>query len=353
MITMNKLLTRDEFREGVFKRDNHRCVVCGEDAVDAHHIIERRCFTDGGYYLNNGASVCEKHHLECEMTLISVEQLRDYIGISNKDKVIPDHFYDDEVYDKWGNIILQNGKRLKGELFHDESVQKILAKGNVLGDFTDYVKYQRTYHCPWSQGITDDDRVQKDMKRFEGQRVIVTEKMDGESFSGYNDYCHARSVDSRNHESRNWAKTFWAKRQYLLDKGWRICAENVFAKHAIAYDNLDSYLYGFSIWNDKNICLSWDETLEWFELLDMRHVPVLYDGIYDEALIKALYNEKTDWNTREGYVIRLASSFSYSDFKNCIAKYVRKNHVESGSHHWMHKKIEPNKLKDSANEYRH
>ncbi len=178
---MNKLLTRTEFREGVGARDNFNCVVCGEAAVDSHHILERRLFSDGGYYLNNGASVCEKHHLECEMTLISVEQLRDYIGISNKDKVIPDHFYDDEVYDKWGNIILQNGKRLKGELFHDESVQKILAKGNVLGDFTDYVKYQRTYHCPWSQGITDDDRVQKDMKRFEGQRVIVTEKMDGEN----------------------------------------------------------------------------------------------------------------------------------------------------------------------------
>ena len=176
-----KLLTRDEFRESVFARDNHKCVVCGEKAADAHHIIERRAFTDGGYYLNNGASVCEKHHLECEMTLISVEQMRDFIGVTNKDKVIPDHFYDDEVYDKWGNIILQNGMRLKGELFFDESVQKILDGGQVLGDFTDYVKYQRTYHCPWSQGITDDDRVHKNMSRFEGKRVIVTEKMDGEN----------------------------------------------------------------------------------------------------------------------------------------------------------------------------
>ncbi len=29
-----KLLTRDEFREGVFERDNHKCVVCQEDAQD-------------------------------------------------------------------------------------------------------------------------------------------------------------------------------------------------------------------------------------------------------------------------------------------------------------------------------
>ncbi|MDM8549714.1 hypothetical protein QUF72_06550 [Desulfobacterales bacterium HSG2] len=34
--------SRDIFRESIFKRDNHKCVVCGEPAQDAHHIIERR-----------------------------------------------------------------------------------------------------------------------------------------------------------------------------------------------------------------------------------------------------------------------------------------------------------------------
>lgn len=55
---MRILLTRDDFREFVFKRDNHKCVVCGEPAVDAHHILERRLFHDSGYYLDNGASLC-------------------------------------------------------------------------------------------------------------------------------------------------------------------------------------------------------------------------------------------------------------------------------------------------------
>lgn len=86
------LLTRDEFREGVFARDNHRCVFCGAPAVDAHHILERRLFSGeqlGGYFLSNGASVCETHHLECEMTLISVEQVREACGITKW--TIPDH----------------------------------------------------------------------------------------------------------------------------------------------------------------------------------------------------------------------------------------------------------------------
>ena len=38
---MNKLLTRDQFREAVFARDNHKCVFCHQPAVDAHHILER------------------------------------------------------------------------------------------------------------------------------------------------------------------------------------------------------------------------------------------------------------------------------------------------------------------------
>lgn len=66
----SKLLTRDAFREGVFARDGNCCVFCGRPAVDAHHILERRLWPDGGYYLNNGASVCAEHHMLCETTEI-------------------------------------------------------------------------------------------------------------------------------------------------------------------------------------------------------------------------------------------------------------------------------------------
>ena len=148
---MAQLLTRDQFRDGVFARDNYRCVFCGEPAVDAHHIIERRLWPDGGYYLENGASVCQKHHLECEMTLISVESVREACGLSNVTPCLPPHMYDDAVYDKWGNIVLGPSRRLRGELFDDPSVQKILGQGGVLGFFEKYVKYPRTFHLPWSQ----------------------------------------------------------------------------------------------------------------------------------------------------------------------------------------------------------
>lgn len=55
---MNILLTREDFKKIVFERDKHKCVVCGQPAVDAHHIIDRALWTDGGYYLDNGVSLC-------------------------------------------------------------------------------------------------------------------------------------------------------------------------------------------------------------------------------------------------------------------------------------------------------
>jgi len=59
-----QLLSRTEFREGVFERDKLKCVICGAPAVDAHHIIERRLFPDGGYYLDNGSSLCGDCHMK-------------------------------------------------------------------------------------------------------------------------------------------------------------------------------------------------------------------------------------------------------------------------------------------------
>lgn len=340
---MNKLLTRDEFREGVFKRDNHQCVICKEPAKDAHHIMERRLFHDGGYYLDNGASLCHAHHLQAEMTLISTNELREAIGIQKV--ILPEHLYDDQEYDKWGNILQQNGTRLKGELFFDESVQKILEQGNVLDLFTDKVKYPRTHHLPWSEGMHDDDRMLSSTKVFENQRVIVTEKMDGENTTLYNGYIHARSLDSPNHESRNWVKKFWSNISYDIPLGYRICGENMFAKHSIKYENLKTYFYGFSIWNDKNECLSWDETIFWFEIFGITPVPVLYDGIYDEEKLRQIWCTLNP-TYNEGYVLRIADQFPYFEFKKCVGKFVRKNHVQTVKH-WMHgQKMEVNSLKD-------
>lgn len=343
MKNAQKLLTRDCFRESVFARDSYKCVICAKPAKYAHHIIERRLFPDGGYYIDNGASLCEKHHIEAEMTTLSPRKLREIIGI--KKIILPPHLYSDQEYDKWGNPILSNGKRLKGELFQDESVQKILEKGNILSLYTKYIKYPRTYHLPWSPGLTKDDRMMENVDHFKGKNVVATIKMDGENTTLYNDYIHARSVDSKNQPWQSWAKTIWSKICWQIPEDWRICAENLQAKHSIKYTNLPSFLQMFSIWNDKNICLSWEETKEWAELLELDLVPVLYEGPFDEELIKYLYSEKYNGQECEGYVLRIVDSFHYKEFRKYCGKFVRKNHVNT-SRHWKWQTIEYNELAD-------
>jgi hypothetical protein len=345
---MKTLLDRDIFRESVFKRDGFSCVICGEPAKDAHHIIERRLFPDGGYYLDNGASLCEKHHIEAEQTTLTCEEIRNAAGI--KEIILPDHLYQDVEYDKWGNEVLRNGTRIKGELFEDPSVQKILKQGGVLTLFADRVKYPRTFHLPWSPGMNRDDRQMTDVSIFEGQQVMICEKLDGENTTWYRDYVHARSLDSDNHPSRTWVKNHWAQHGYEIPEGWRVCGENMFAKHAIHYTRekenaLSTYFYMFSIWNEKNMCLSWDETEEWAELLGLTLVPVFYKGIWNMDVINVLNKQmESNPDTIEGYVVRLSREYHYSEFRKVCGKYVRKNHVQNNHGHWSQQKIIKNDL---------
>lgn len=204
-----------------------------------------------------------------------------------------------------------------------------------------YIKYPRTPHLPWSPGATSDDKVLKHIDGFHGRQVVVTEKMDGENTTLYRDYMHARSLAGRPHPSRYWVKSLHASMGHLIPVGWRVCGENVYARHSIAYDKLPAYFLVFSIWTETNTCCSWDETEEWAELLGMSVVPVLYRGVFDE---KALRELRLDTNSQEGYVVRLAEAFRFEDFGRSVAKWVRPNHVQTDTH-WMHNQVVPNRLK--------
>jgi hypothetical protein len=89
--------------------------------------------------------------------------------------------------------------------------------------------------------------------------------------------------------------------------------------------------------------MSWDDTKEYASMLGLMTVKELYRGIFDESLIKQLYQETVDGDICEGYVLRVVDSFEYSKFNKCVAKYVRANHVSTQAH-WT-RKIQPNAIK--------
>lgn len=205
----------------------------------------------------------------------------------------------------------------------------------------DRIKYPRTYHLPWSPGATSDDKILKSTAAFQGHDVVVTEKMDGECTTLYHDYQHARSLDSAHHSSRSWIRQYHAGLQDGWPEAIRVCGENLYARHSIAYDALEEFFLGFSAW-EASRCLSWDDTIVWFSLLGIKHVPVLYEGIWDEKTISNLH-KSLDLTKQEGFVVRRRDSFLIDDFATYVAKWVRNDHVTSDQHwsvNWV-----PNKRK--------
>jgi hypothetical protein len=354
---MTTLLTRDHFRERVFARDKQTCVVCAAPAVDAHHIIERKLWDDGGYYLDNGVSLCASCHVKAESTEVSCEELRLHAGI--KSVLLPPSLDADSRYDKWGNAYVDGRRRFKGPLYATEAHARIVRGHDDPDVFVSWVKYPRTPHLPWSPGATSDDKRLTVPQATEllSRTIISTLKLDGENTTLYRDHVHARSVDSdRATPDRAWIKSLWASICHDIPPNMRICGENLYAKHSIGYSELPSFFLVFSIWID-NECLSWADTVEWASLLGLHTVPVLSKSVaaavsmqesIHKLLLRGLENVpiKADEGEHEGYVVRPAGSFTRDQFGSRVAKYVRANHVQTNDH-WRHQTIVPNKLRKS------
>lgn len=208
-------------------------------------------------------------------------------------------------------------------------------------------KYPKTLHVDWSPGLQNNDRMMPRvdlLKNFTGKEVVVSEKLDGENTSLYSYHIHARSVYSGDHPSRSWVKALHGRIKNDIPEGWRICGENCFAQHSIFYENLETYFYVISIYNEKNECLSWEETCDWCQLFDLKTVPVIWSGIFDIDVVLNQLPNHLSFEEQEGFVIRNAHSFHYLDFQKNVAKFVRKGHVQTDQH-WMSKPVVKNLLK--------
>ncbi|MFF5448627.1 RNA ligase family protein [Streptomyces sp. NPDC012888] len=204
--------------------------------------------------------------------------------------------------------------------------------------------YPRTPHLPWSPGATPDDVRAGGLAGLAGREVVVTEKLDGENTTLYRDGLHARSLDSGHHPSRAWVKALQGRVAAGIPEGWRVCGENLYARHSLAYTGLDSWFYGFSVWDAGDRCLDWDGTVRFLRRLGVPAPRVLWRGTFDERALRRL---RLDTTRQEGYVVRTAEGFSGADFGSRVAKWVRAGHVTTGTH-WMHSAVVENGLGPAA-----
>lgn len=202
------------------------------------------------------------------------------------------------------------------------------------------VHYPRTPHLPWSPGATSDDVRVADLAGLRDLEVVVTEKLDGENTTLYADGLHARSLDSAHHPSRAWVKALQGRIGAALPPGWRVCGENLYARHSIAYTELDSWFYGFSVWDGER-CLGWDRTVRFLRRLGVPVPRVLWRGVLDERAVRALRVLRLDPARQEGYVVRTVEGFGHEEFGRRVAKWVRPGHVRTDTH-WMHAEVVAN-----------
>lgn len=199
------------------------------------------------------------------------------------------------------------------------------------------VKFGRIPHAPWSDGRSRDDLILSDTRHFLGKEVVITKKIDGENTTLTREKAYARSLDSNmRHPSRTYIQHVWSCVRFDIPNGWRIVGENMFARHSIGYSELPSYFIMFAIFNEHDICLSWDETQEWSELLGLEIVDEIWRGIYDRGVAKMAHMCSAGYGASEGegVVIRTTSSFHMNMQHLRTMKYVRKDHVQT-SDHWL------------------
>ena len=139
-------------------------------------------------------------------------------------------------------------------------------------------------------------------------------------------------------------KSLWGNIRYNIPDNIRIHGENLYAAHSIKYYGLPTYFFVFGVTQD-DCFLSWDDVVEWCGLLDLQHVPIVYEGIWDDEKIRSLWPMNSEWSDDvEGYVVRIRDSFRIENFQNSVAKFVRKNHIQSDKT-WFKGEWLTNKLK--------
>ena len=333
-------MSRSGFREACVWRDDGECVVpwCDEPVTadpigpgEVHHIIERRLWDDGGYFADNGACVCNRHHRRAESNEIPPQAFWDWIGV---DEPILPGMVDALDVNKWGDD------------FETPSWTSLRSK----------IKYPSTGHLPFSPEW-DGTRVDLNtVDQFIDVPIVCTVKMDGSNamlVRDVDDPVRARNGKYAEHLSFDKLKQeYWDRNLYeKIPEHIQVFGEWLYAKHSIHYGcncsepcgdvgpKLDAHFQVFGIYDTRyNLWLSWPETKRWAGELGFPTTPVLFETTIDaeykfyDRLVEL--GEDLVENGHEGFVVRSSYPIHYGQFEQRIAKYVREGHVDPDADHW-------------------
>jgi hypothetical protein len=217
-------------------------------------------------------------------------------------------------------------------------------------------KYPRTLHLPYSPGGTADDKRLTNAAHFVGPDLVISEKMDGSNLCLTRANVFARSHGGApGHPSFDMAKAVWAALRFSIDEDLSTFGEWLYAMHSIRYWTLRSFLQLFGVRVDSSgEWLSFEEVEVVSSILAVPTTPVLWRGrVANEKELQKLVEELAKQASlegspqREGVVVRLADRIPADGWKMGVAKWVRKNHVQTDDH-WTSQKIVRNHLAKAA-----
>lgn len=219
------------------------------------------------------------------------------------------------------------------------------------------MKYPRTPYFKFSDSVDRDDVRESgyfDINNFLNKELVVTIKMDGSNCVWTHDRIAARNGKQANGQSFDYAKQLHFIIKDRIPENIYLYGEWLYAKHSIYYENklsLDGYFQLFGVYDSVSQTWgSWQDVISYSNDLELINVPVV-------RTIPAMNNSKVLSEAitsiakvvikqgHEGIVVRNINLFSNIDFNKNIAKYVRKDHVQT-DHHWSKQKIVINKIRE-------
>jgi hypothetical protein len=306
--------------------------------------MERSLWENGGYVVDNGASVCETHHKLAEKNIIPPQAFYRWIGVQNPP--LPDGV----AYhsNKWG-----------------ESLSPPPWK-----EYRDEIKYPSTRHLPWSHEQDRDDTSHSEIGWATGIPLVATIKMDGGNcmlVKDMDDPIRARNGRHADKEHFDLAKKwYWEENLYSkIPKNLQLFGEWIYAKHSIHYGcdcddpcedigpALRDYFQLFGVYDKTyDIWLGWEETVAVAQDIGLTIVPPADGGTYyittgednEQKLWSDLYqlSQTVESRGHEGIVVRSALPFHYDQMDQRLGKYVRDDHVIEGETHWSHRELVQN-----------
>lgn len=176
-------------------------------------------------------------------------------------------------------------------------------------------------------------------RRFVGEPVVITEKLDGG-----NTLLHSGEVYARSTSAPSAGKWMAMVRKH---HAWKVrepdvylYGEDIYGVHSIVYGAVaeSETFYAFALRSVDGAFAPFEKVESYAEQQEIPVVPVLFKGRFESVMdlrgfLEHAHREPSALGgAREGVVIRLAKGFPELEFPNNVCKSVRPDHVQTDQH---------------------